>query len=185
MSVDEVLACSLDRIPAKHAVVTGGEADDHSAGYRRAYRTSSVGLGCTSRSKRRGRVFQPVACDPDEHRVPSSRTRHRMSATVASGRHSMSGFAISLKCSDSLCVGIRVISLSSWCALPEDMLAEIAKMIEDLQADRPSRVVLMAEGTRSEVIRERASQLLDICKREGFRYSPRLHIDLWGNRRGV
>jgi 7-carboxy-7-deazaguanine synthase len=68
-------------------------------------------------------------------------------------------------------------------ASPDDM-AEIARMLEDTHADR-RRVVLMAEGTTSDVIRERAAWLAEICKREGFRYSPRLHIDLWGNRRGV
>jgi 7-carboxy-7-deazaguanine synthase len=68
-------------------------------------------------------------------------------------------------------------------ASPEDM-KEIATMIEETGADR-SRVVLMPEGTTPEAIRERAPWLTEICKREGFRYSPRLHIDLWGNRRGV
>ena len=24
-----------------------------------------------------------------------------------------------------------------------------------------------------------------ICKEKGFRFSPRLHIDLWGQKRGV
>jgi 7-carboxy-7-deazaguanine synthase len=68
-------------------------------------------------------------------------------------------------------------------ASPED-LHEIAAMLTEIGADR-SRVVLMPEGTTSEAIRERAPWLTEICKREGFRYSPRLHIDLWGNRRGV
>jgi len=68
-------------------------------------------------------------------------------------------------------------------ASPEDM-AEIAAVLKEMSADR-SRVVLMAEGVTSDVIRERAAWLSEICKREGFRYSPRLHIDLWGNRRGV
>jgi 7-carboxy-7-deazaguanine synthase len=27
--------------------------------------------------------------------------------------------------------------------------------------------------------------LAEVCKAEGFRFSPRLHIDLYGNRRGV
>ena len=66
---------------------------------------------------------------------------------------------------------------------PDDM-AEIGTMLDETHADR-SRVVLMAEGTTSDVIRERAPWLTEICKREGFRYSPRLHSDLWGNRRGV
>jgi len=68
-------------------------------------------------------------------------------------------------------------------AAPDDM-KEIATMIQETGADR-SRVVLMPEGTTPEAIRERAPWLTEICKREGFRYSPRLHIDLWGNRRGV
>jgi 7-carboxy-7-deazaguanine synthase len=43
----------------------------------------------------------------------------------------------------------------------------------------------MPEGIDPAVLRERASWLVDICKQEGFRFSPRLHIELWGNRRGV
>jgi len=46
-------------------------------------------------------------------------------------------------------------------------------------------VILMAEGTRPEVLRERAVWLAEICKSEGYRFSPRLHVDLWGDRRGV
>lgn len=46
-------------------------------------------------------------------------------------------------------------------------------------------VILMAEGTRAEVLRERAVWLAEICKSEGYRFSPRLHVDLWGDRRGV
>ena len=68
-------------------------------------------------------------------------------------------------------------------AAPEDM-AEIETILRDISADR-SRVLLMAEGTSAETIRERARWIAEIAKREGFRYSPRLHIDLWGDRRGV
>ena len=65
---------------------------------------------------------------------------------------------------------------------PSD-LAEIGTMLKEIGADR-NRVVLMAEGTTREAIDGRAAWIADICKREGFRYSPRLHIDLWGNERG-
>jgi 7-carboxy-7-deazaguanine synthase len=66
---------------------------------------------------------------------------------------------------------------------PEDM-QEIKAILEETNADR-SRVVLMAEGTSVETIYERAAWIVEICKRERFRYSPRLHIDLWGDKRGV
>lgn len=65
---------------------------------------------------------------------------------------------------------------------PDD-LPEINQIVEDTGADR-GRVLLMAEGTDAATLRERALWLVDICKREGFRFSPRLHIDLWGNERG-
>ncbi len=66
---------------------------------------------------------------------------------------------------------------------PED-LQEIDTILQGTGADR-SRVMLMAEGIDAAVIRDRAQWIAEICKREGFRYSPRLHIDLWGDRRGV
>jgi 7-carboxy-7-deazaguanine synthase len=63
-------------------------------------------------------------------------------------------------------------------------MQEIKTILEETNADR-SRVVLMAEGTSVETIYERAAWIVEICKRERFRYSPRLHIDLWGDKRGV
>lgn len=63
-------------------------------------------------------------------------------------------------------------------------LDEIAAILRETSADR-SRVLLMAEGTDAATIRERARWIAEIAKREGFRYSPRLHIDLWGNQRGT
>ena len=47
------------------------------------------------------------------------------------------------------------------------------------------RVMLMPEGMTDEVIRRHALELAELCKREGWRMSPRLHVWLWGARRGV
>jgi 7-carboxy-7-deazaguanine synthase len=68
-------------------------------------------------------------------------------------------------------------------AQPGD-LEEVQAIIAEIGAGK-DRVVLMPEGTDPEVLASRAPWLAEICKQEGFRYSPRLHIDLWGNRRGV
>jgi 7-carboxy-7-deazaguanine synthase len=62
-------------------------------------------------------------------------------------------------------------------------IAEIEKILVETGAER-ERAMLMAEGTTTETIRQRAGWIAEICKREHFRYSPRLHIDLWGNGRG-
>ena len=66
----------------------------------------------------------------------------------------------------------------------EDDLGEIHSLVTEVHAN-PQRVVLMPEGTDPEVLRERAAWLVEICKQEGYRFSPRLHIELYGNRRGV
>jgi 7-carboxy-7-deazaguanine synthase len=63
-------------------------------------------------------------------------------------------------------------------------LTQVKAIIEDIGAS-PGRVVLMAEGVDSAVLAERGRWLAEIAKQEGFRMTPRLHVDLWGNRRGV
>ena len=68
-------------------------------------------------------------------------------------------------------------------AAPED-LSEIQEIAVALNAD-PKQIVLMPEGTNRDTVRERGLWLAEICKRTGFRFSPRLHIDLWGDKRGV
>jgi 7-carboxy-7-deazaguanine synthase len=66
---------------------------------------------------------------------------------------------------------------------PED-LQEIAELRDELAIDR-EHIVLMPEGTNRDVLRERGLWLAEVCKHEGYRFSPRLHIELWGDRRGV
>lgn len=63
-------------------------------------------------------------------------------------------------------------------------LAEVREILRDTGAD-PSLVILMPEGTDAATLADRGRWLIEICKQEGFRFSPRLHVDLWGNRRGV
>jgi len=63
-------------------------------------------------------------------------------------------------------------------------LAQVRAIVEEIGAAR-NRVLLMAEGVDAGVLAERGRWLADISKTEGFRFTPRLHIDLWGNRRGV
>ena len=47
------------------------------------------------------------------------------------------------------------------------------------------RVMLMPEGMTDAAVRSRALALAELCQREGLRLSPRLHVWLWGAKRGV
>ncbi len=68
-------------------------------------------------------------------------------------------------------------------ASPAD-LPEIEKVQKDLTAPA-GNIVLMPEGVNRDVLRERGLWLAEICKQHGYRFSPRLHVDLWGDRRGI
>jgi 7-carboxy-7-deazaguanine synthase len=80
-------------------------------------------------------------------------------------------------------LGAYACQLKFVVAAPAD-LEEIRTVVAHLGASRES-VILMPEGIDPAALRERALWLVEICKQEGYRFSPRLHVDLWGNRRGV
>jgi len=48
-----------------------------------------------------------------------------------------------------------------------------------------SRILLQPEAIRREELIERGPWVAEMCTGHGFRFSPRLHIMLWGPRRGV
>ncbi|MCU0227333.1 MAG: 7-carboxy-7-deazaguanine synthase QueE [Bryobacterales bacterium] len=66
----------------------------------------------------------------------------------------------------------------------QEDLPEIQALCAELQA-APGQVLLMPEGRDTATLRERAVWLAEVCKEHGYRLSPRLHVDLWGDRRGV
>ncbi len=68
---------------------------------------------------------------------------------------------------------------------PEDV-DEIDAMLGELRREvPPEKVFLMPEGVTIEALREKAGWLGEICKAHGWRYAHRLHIELYGNRRGT
>lgn len=68
---------------------------------------------------------------------------------------------------------------------PEDV-NEIETMLTQLGRDIPrAKVLLMPEGVTTEALQARAGWLGELCKQRGYRYAPRLHIELYGHRRGT
>lgn len=63
-------------------------------------------------------------------------------------------------------------------------VAEVLRLAERF-ALPGERILLMPEGIRREEILERSLWVVEECQRHGFRYSPRLHILLWGAKRGM
>jgi 7-carboxy-7-deazaguanine synthase len=65
----------------------------------------------------------------------------------------------------------------------EDIL-EIKQLLTHLSI-KPEQVILMPQGRQIKTIADKQQWLAELCKQYGFRYSPRLHIDLWEDQRGT
>jgi len=67
----------------------------------------------------------------------------------------------------------------------ETDLAEIKSLLLKLPKISVDRVLLMPEGIDTQTLGSRSPWLVEICKREGFRFCPRLQIELFGHTRGT
>jgi 7-carboxy-7-deazaguanine synthase len=178
MELEEILA-HVARYRAHYAVITGGEpliATDV-VSLTEALRRMAMHITVETA----GTVFAEVACDlmsispklanstpyeRDGGRFAVQHDRLRTRPDVL--RRLMGAYDYQLK----------------FVVQEEDDLEEIRSLLASLRADS-QRVILMPEGTDPDVLRDRGAWLAEICKAQGYRFSPRLHIDLYGNRRGV
>lgn len=63
-------------------------------------------------------------------------------------------------------------------------LQEVHHLAEQLAIPKES-IVLMPQGIEESEINARQTWLAEVCKETGYRYSPRLHINIWSNQRGT
>ncbi len=64
-------------------------------------------------------------------------------------------------------------------------LSEIEALLADVGPVSNDRVLLMPEGTTVDVLRKRSPLIAKLCLERGFRFAPRLQIELYGNTRGT
>jgi 7-carboxy-7-deazaguanine synthase len=64
-------------------------------------------------------------------------------------------------------------------------LADVNELLAELGDIDPARVLLMAQGRTVDEVAGRAPAVAALCLEHGFRYTPRLHLDLFGGGRGV
>ena len=67
----------------------------------------------------------------------------------------------------------------------EQDLAEIQEILSQLNGWQKSDVLLMPEGVDASTLAGRSGWIAEACKASGFRFCSRLHIELYGNVRGV
>lgn len=181
MSVEEILA-EVQKHPAKHVVLTGGEPMIAPGIRELAFQLQDGGYHITIETA--GTIApRGIACDlasvspklahsaPDSRLDDAWRKKHeelRWQPDIVAEWIAAGNFQL------KFVVG------------SEADIAEIETMLrETLCAVPPSKVLLMPEGTTIERLRERAAWLSEVCKAKGFRYAHRLHVELYGNQRGT
>ncbi len=175
MSVDEILGRIAEFSAARHVVLTGGEPMIAPGIVELSRRLRDRGMHITIETA--GTVFAPVACDlmsispklaNSTPEGPFQAQHERLRLQFETLRRLMAECDYQLK----------------FVIAEERDIDEVRAIVAQLGA--PSgKVVLMPEGVTAETLNRQGPWIAEICKNHGFRFSPRLHIHLYGNHRGV
>jgi 7-carboxy-7-deazaguanine synthase len=178
LSIDEI-AQRVVAFPALHVVVTGGEPMIAPGIVELTKIFRAAGLHITIETA--GTVYAAVDCNlmSISPKLANSTPREREEGRWAQQHDRLRYQPDVLK----RLMKEYEYQLKFVVSSPAD-LDEIEAMRTQLCAPA-AKILLMPEGTQPEITRKRGIWLAEICKACGFRYSPRLHIDLWGDRRGV
>lgn len=180
-SVAEIVA-EIERHPARHVVLTGGEPmiakemRELAAAIRAGGRHITIETAATV-------APDGIACDlaslspklrnstPDVAKAGAWSERHEAT------RWNSAAVAAWLRDYD--------YQLKFVVASPEDV-AEVESLLAQLPSPPPRhKVLLMPEGISAETLRARTTWLVGLCKDRGYRFAPRLHIEWFGNKRGT
>jgi 7-carboxy-7-deazaguanine synthase len=177
MSIEEILA-EVQRHCAAHVVVTGGEPMMFADTVQLTQALRAANQHITIETA--GTVWQQVDCDlmSISPKLANSTPHHREEGRWAP-QHERLRYQ-----PDVLRRLINAYNYQLKFVIAErDDIAEAERMIAEI-GGQAENVVLMPEGTDPNVLRERGRWIVEICKEKGYRFSPRLHVDLWGTARG-
>jgi 7-carboxy-7-deazaguanine synthase len=173
----EALLAEVAASDLRHVVVTGGEPLLQRQIGELTERLAEDGRHVTVETA--GTVAPPFHCDllslspKTGNSDPPGRFR---------GRHQ--GLRSSSKTIRSLLATFPHYQLKFVVDDPDD-LGEILSVIESCGPVEPDKVFLMAQGRTADEVAQRATAVAALCLEHGFRYTPRLHLDLFGGGRGV
>lgn len=172
----EAIAERVASFPAtRHVVITGGEPMIAKGVVELSKTLHDRGLHITVETA--GTVFAPVACDlmsispklANSTPEGAFHNRHEQLRLQPDAlRQLTQGYAYQLK----------------FVVANESDLAELQEIAALVNAP-PEKIILMPEGTNSEVLSERGVWIAELCKQYGYRFGARLHVYLWGSKRGV
>ena len=179
LSLDAIIS-KTNLFNTKHVVITGGEPFLHHDLNDLCIKYNELGYHITLETA--GTIFQKVQCNllsispklsnstPHERENGKYKLRHdelRLQPDVVRKLMDISDYQLKF-----------VIDS------PEDT-TEVREFLKSLGKIEKSKVLLMPQGITREDLDKKSKWLVELCKEEGFRYCPRLHIDLYGNKLGT
>ena len=179
MTVEEILH-AIESYPLDHVVLTGGEPllsheiEELSVTLKTAGAHVTIETAAT--------IFKPVSCDlvsmspklsnstpwQKQHgRFAAMHDQHRLNYNVV--QQFIDSYDYQLK----------------FVVDREQDFAEVRQIVDALKNVDTSRVLIMAQARNRRQLHQKSRWIVELCKKFGYGYSPRLHIELYGNRRGV
>lgn len=179
MGLDEILH-AVESYPLSHVVLTGGEPllsheiEELSVTLKTAGAHVTIETAAT--------IFKPVSCDlvsmspklsnstpwqKQNGRFAAMHDQHRLNYNVV--QRFIDRYDYQLK----------------FVVDREQDFAEVRQIVDALKNVDISRVLIMAQARNRRQLHQKSRWIVELCKKFGYGYSPRLHIELYGNRRGV
>jgi len=164
------LATRLGAMPCRRLVITGGEPLLHTAaidvlldlldGWTIELETNGTLVGSPKIRERCQLNISPKL--PSSGNLPSLMHRPDVLRSLAVARNAWFKFVVADRADFA-----AMEELISACELP------------------PARVIVMPEGRSQAELTRHALEIVDLVKERGYRLLPRLHVMLWGDKRGV
>jgi 7-carboxy-7-deazaguanine synthase len=178
-SVSEILS-ALTAFPTRHVVITGGEPLLAPEIEDLCRELSERGFHITVETA--ATVFKPIICDLASLSPKlASSTPHEREGGQFAEKHER------LRLQKDVIQAFMDRSdyqLKFVIDTPGD-LPEVQSILSSLNGVEPAKVLLMPQGVTRQELDERSPWLIEACKQLGYRFSPRLHIEVYGNKRGT
>jgi len=167
----EEIITEIKRYNSKHLVVTGGEPLIH-----------QTELSPILEALKADSFF--IEVETNASITPSPNLLKLIDQFNASPKISNSGVLVGSRLRSN---SLRALALSgkTWFKFVicnQGDLEELEEVINKFDLPR-DRIILMPEGTDPETLKQRSRWIVDICKKKGFTFSPRLQITLFGDKR--
>jgi 7-carboxy-7-deazaguanine synthase len=178
-SVKEILQ-EVGKYPRGHIVVTGGEPLLAVEIEELTARLKCLGDHITIETA--ATLFKPVTCDLVSM---SPKLAHSTPWHLAKGKFAKMhetqrlNFGVMQQFIDSYDYQLKFV------VDQRDDFDEIEEIVGRLENVDRSRVLIMGQGKTRRELRDKTKWIIEACKDYGFGYTPRLQIELFGNRRGT